>query len=174
MLFGKMSHNEVHARFRLWRNYRSFFKLHARHFQEKIVATKHKRHEATLKDVFSRCSIEPVFLKIDIEGSEYQIIEDILLFAHRIVALVIEFHDTENRDRFCRAVKRLQSRFEIVHLHGNNCAPRATDGLPQVIELTLISHNSHQIGVKRAMLPIENLDSPNHEGWPDYLLQFDV
>ena len=113
-----------------------------------------------------------MFLKIDIEGGEYQIIDDILRFSDRITSLVIEFHEAHDRKRFCNSIKQLQTCFHIVHIHGNNCAPRSPDGLPDVLEITFLPIDSVSLGLRRTTLPLADLDSPNHDGWPDYPLTF--
>src|SRR6218665_1339855 len=48
---------------------------------------------------------ERIFLKIDIEGSEYRILDDIAKHAQRFTCIVIEFHDIDlHRDRIERFV----------------------------------------------------------------------
>lgn len=157
----------------LWREFRAFFGSAARHFQEKIVGEEEADRGATLDQVFARISPSRrnVFLKIDIEGSEYGIIDAILRHAGRVTAVVIEFHDTQlARRAFCDAVTELQREFEIVHLHGNNCAPIAPDGLPEVLEITFVRQTGLVLE-KRRDLPID-LDRPNAPGRSDYAVCF--
>ena len=62
----------------------------------------------------------PFFLKIDIEGSEYRILDDLLKLQNKISGIVIEFHDI---DLFQDKIKDFVSQFklELIHIHANNC-----------------------------------------------------
>ncbi len=172
-LIGRQTLGEVRSRFRLWSAFRAFFGRHARHFQQRIYDAHVQPQDATLDDVFGRTPSDKVFLKIDIEGGEYRIIGDILRYADRIEALVVEFHDTKPlREVFCGAVKRLQERFDLIHLHGNNYAPLAPDGFPDVVELTFARQRERVYRSRRASLPIAGLDAPNNAAREDYSFRF--
>jgi hypothetical protein len=173
LAMGRLSVRELLERFRLWRAFRAFRASGAAHFEERICGRWEREGDSTLERVFGRTQSSNVFLKVDIEGSEYGIIDDILRYAPRIRATVIEFHDTEGqRAKFCDSVKKLQRCFEIVHLHGNNFGPRGRDNLPEVLELTLVRRGSAQDGMKRVALPLAALDSPNDPGREDYEMRF--
>lgn len=159
----------------LWREFHAFFGSKARHFEERIVGREEREGEATLDKALRRLSPDrrKVFLKVDIEGDEYGIIEAILRHAARITAIAIEFHDTDRRRTvFCDAVSALQHEFEIVHLHANNCDRIDADGLPAVLEITFVRRSGRTLP-KRQDLPIE-LDRPNNASRPDYPLHFDL
>lgn len=170
---GKSSLDHTRARLRLLKSYGTFFTGAVRHYQERV----HNRHDlsydVTLDKIFSRTNSDRVFLKIDIEGSEYAIIDDILRMSGRIVGMVIEFHDTDPlRKVFAASVKRLQERFEVVHLHANNWSGIAQDGLPDVLELTFIPKTRCQNHKKRTSLPIRQVDAPNNPTVADYKMTF--
>ena len=60
-------------------------------------------------------------LKLDIEGSEYSMIEQIIKNSSNIKILIIEFHFIKNnKDLFMNSVKKLLNKFDIVHIHANN------------------------------------------------------
>ena len=62
-------------------------------FKECIAYPIKKKIDADIEKVFSRINIEEdVILKSDIEGSEYEIIDQILKFSNRINMLIFEFH----------------------------------------------------------------------------------
>ena len=62
-------------------------------FKECITYPIKKKIDADIEKVFSRINIgEDVILKSDIEGSEYEIIDQILKFSNRINMLIFEFH----------------------------------------------------------------------------------
>ena len=170
---GRIARAELGQRLWLWREFRAFFGQRARHFEERIVGTERAPGDAALERVLAR--IDPsrrrIFLKVDIEGAEYEIVPDILRHAGRITALAVEFHDTRReRATFCTAMAALQQQFEIVHLHGNNCAPMAPDGLPEVLEVTLV-RGTGSARPRRLTLPI-GLDRPNRPGRADYAIRF--
>jgi hypothetical protein len=139
MLLGIVPGREVSRRVRLLKAYEAFFADDVTHFRERIHDHHDRRHDATLDQVFARTQSRRVFLKIDIEGGEYRVIDDILRHADRVTGMVIEFHDTHRlRTVFADAIRKLQARFSIVHLHANNYGGVAPDGLPDVLEVTFV------------------------------------
>lgn len=88
----------------------------------------------TLKDLFYTLKSKNVFLKIDIEGSEYRVLQDILTFESRITGMVIEFHDCDiHMDRIIQFIQ--ETSLTICHYHVNNYG-RIINGIPSLIELT--------------------------------------
>jgi hypothetical protein len=143
------------------------------HFQEEIHHGGTKSTYASIDKVFARTRSQRIFLKIDIEGSEYSIIDDVLRYAERITCIAIEFHDTEAlRDTFCSAVRRWQRAFHIVHLHGTNLNHVAPDGLPNCVEMTFAPGAAPPDAKLRSSLPLAGLDSPNNPTQPDRCIRF--
>lgn len=117
-----------------------------------------------------------IFIKIDIEGSEYRIIDSIVKHANKISGIAIEFHETDPlRPVFISAIKKLQKKFKIVHFHANNFGGYAGDGLPETPEITFINNkiNIKTFG-KRKTLPLDNLDASNGPLRPDYKIKFNL
>tara|TARA_B100001287_G_C22543232_1_gene463133 strand:- start:174 stop:902 length:729 start_codon:yes stop_codon:yes gene_type:complete len=78
---------------------------------------------------------ENVFLKIDIEGSEYRILKDILKFKNKLIGLVIEFHDYDlNKTIIKDFVDNVG--LEIIHVNINEMGGISLDNYPLVVELT--------------------------------------
>lgn len=78
--------------------------------------------------------IKPFFLKIDIEGSEYRLLNEIIENKKFITGLVIEFHDLDlHLSKVINFIEKLN--FKITHVHGNNFA-RQINKLPLVLEMT--------------------------------------
>ncbi|MGH8201345.1 MAG: FkbM family methyltransferase [Steroidobacteraceae bacterium] len=172
-LFVRTSLADVRNRWRIWRSYRAFFPSQAMHFQEEIHHGGTKPNYASIDKIFARTSSQRVFLKIDTEGCEYSIVDDVLRYAPRITCITIEFHDTEAlRDTFCSAVKRWQRAFHIVHLHGTNLNHVTSDGLPNCVEMTFTPGAAPQDAKLRSSLPLVGLDSPNNPNQPDRQIRF--
>lgn len=78
-----------------------------------------------------------LFLKCDIEGAEYRILDQIVDLADRFSGLVIEFHDADlHFDRIAWFLKNLPG-FIIVAFHPNNWGGLDKAGNPIVFEISL-------------------------------------
>ncbi len=75
----------------------------------------------------------PFFFKIDIEGSEYRILKDLLKIKKKISGLVIEFH---NIDLFMNDIKHFIKNIglKLIHVHANNTLEHITK--TNILELT--------------------------------------
>jgi hypothetical protein len=94
-------------------------------------------------------------------------------FADRIDVLAIEFHNTDPlRAVFEAQLRDLLEHFAIVHLHGNNIAGVAADGLPDAVEITFISRRFPISNRHRDRLPVAGLDLPNDPKRPELELVF--
>jgi hypothetical protein len=117
-----------------------------------------------------------IFLKMDIEGSEYGIVPDIVQHHASINCIVAEFHRVGQRSTlFNEAVATLQRRFDIVHLHGNNYRPYDTShDFPDTVEMTLVNRALmvEPIVASTWQYPRAGLDFPNNPSLPDYQLRF--
>ena len=121
-----------------------------------------------MDSVFKETDSSKLFLKIDIEGSEYRILDDLINNENRITGLVIEFHDCDlHIDRIQSFVERFK--LPLVHIHANNFAPTTEDtGLPLVLEITF-SKNA-KLGAD-CILP-HKFDTPNNGDDPEIALKF--
>lgn len=117
-----------------------------------------------------------VFLKMDIEGSEYDIIPHICENATLISVVTAEFHDLASApEQFNIGVSRLQEHFHIVHIHGNNHAPYSVEfDFPDVVEITFVNKGlcPAEISPSLRSYPDPVLDVPNKHGSVDYPLRF--
>ena len=76
-----------------------------------------------------------IFVKMDIEGSEYRCLGDLLAHQHIISGAAIEFHDIDlHIDKVVEFVRAFE--LDIAHIHANNNAPITDEGLPVVVEIT--------------------------------------
>ena len=88
-----------------------------------------------------------IFIKMDIEGAEYQAFEDIFNHHEQVTGIVLEIH-FENKLRTLNALgllRNLNKNFYLIHIHGNNCvgseisSGKIKGSMPRVIELTFIN-----------------------------------
>ena len=114
-------------------------------------------------EIMNKVNSKNIFLKIDIEGSEYRFLDEIITYEDNINGMVIELHDC---DIHLDAIEEFISKFNLnlVHIHSNCGAPLRSDGLPTVLELTFSRYAKALDGFD---LPHE-LDMPNGKGCQDY------
>src|SRR5574338_47002 len=166
---------ELRRRARLYNGYRKFFVGQAVHFQQRVHDPRHLAMDVDIDGVFERIRSDRIFLKVDIEGSEYRIVSPLLRYHARIVCMAIECHDTDPRRLvFLSAVRAIQEHFELVHLHGNNYEPVGSDGLPEALELTFLRRDLCRGLGKRTSLPVPLLDQPNDSYAADYEMTFSL
>lgn len=160
-------------------SYRAFFQGDVVHFEERIFNRPDRPRDATIARVFDRLGDKKnVLLKMDIEGGEYRVIEDLMRHESRIDMMVIEFHNTEPyRDVFLKHIRSISRHFEITHVHGNNYGGLAHDGLPEVLEITFLhdryfGSSAVQSRQRRNRLPLAGLDFPCNPRKQDYQFLF--
>jgi hypothetical protein len=117
-----------------------------------------------------------VFVKIDIEQSEYRVLPAILAAQHYISGMVVEFHDLDILwGKFLEIMQQLTRYFEITHIHGNNYGGLIPNSdIPRVLEITFLKRAlipSHQ-NSPDVTYPIPHLDFPNDVRKEDYRLTF--
>ncbi|MEY3581206.1 MAG: hypothetical protein RLZ02_159 [Actinomycetota bacterium] len=155
--------------------FRSFFRGRRRFNRKWVRVEKRGSDEVSFKESIAGAFIEsPSMLKIDIEGGEYEFIDDLLHQLsenhQRVSCLVMELHDTHTRRvDFERLVKGILHWLPIVHIHANNCAGVAADGLPEVLEITF-ARSEREIGNRE--FPLLHLDYPNDPNIPDISFAF--
>lgn len=96
-----------------------------------------KRHE-TFSNALGQYGLEhPVFLKMDIEGSEYDLLDVILEHQKSIAGIAIEFHDPlTNIKSITDFVTDLD--MNITNVHINNCLPKDNNNsIEPSIEISL-------------------------------------
>lgn len=173
-LSGRASFDDVRTRWKTYTDYGRFFTGRHRHYAERVFDRCDNVNDATLDIAFGRLG-EPrhVLLKMDIEGGEYRIVPAIGAFADRIDLLAVEFHDTGPlRQVFETQIRSLLAHFAVVHLHANNIAGMAEDGLPDALEITFMNKRYDVSQQRRDRLPLAGLDQPNDRTRPDYDLVF--
>jgi hypothetical protein len=129
----------------------------------------------SFKEVLSGYSNETMIgLKVDIEGSEWDVLDLISEDQSRFEFLLIEIHDFDKHvDQLRKFLGNLAGSFNIAHLHANNFETLGSNGFPRVFEMTLLRSSSYNSPVQyRSKLPVLSLDLPNARNRPDYLIEF--
>lgn len=172
-LFYGPSRNCWHRVFKYF-SYRAFFRGHVHHHQSRVWYN-HDDDSVTIRDIFAEAARGEIFLKIQLEGSEYRIIDDIVEFSDRIDAMVIEFHDIDMMaEQFHAAVDTITKHFYVVHVHGNNSGGLSPAGCPNVLEVTFQNRRLFVEDPPRSArsYPVHGLDARNDPDRPDLTLHF--
>jgi len=113
---------------------------------------------STYSEQISRMNFDnkKVFIKMDIEGAEYEAFADIYKHANNITGIVLEMHFVRVKETAFanKLLSELEKDFHLVHVHGNNCAVEnfttlfSSGKIPKALELTFINKKL----VKRAKI----------------------
>lgn len=117
-----------------------------------------------------------LFIKMDIEGNEYDTLPDILHHVQNITGIVLEIHFMKDSQipQAIDLLKALNNLFHLVHVHGNNCcldhfiSSNAKGRIPRVLELTYINKNlGFRYELSQDQSHPTSLDMPNSSNIPD-------
>jgi hypothetical protein len=158
-----------------WIDYIFFFRGDKIHFRQRIWRD-NQDNSATVENAFGRLPAEcAVFVKIDIEGSEYRILNDVLRHSRNIVSIAIEFHDVDILlEQFNFLVAKIKRDFYIVHIHGNNMGGLTPFHFPNAPEITFLHKRFFSASPPPSVLkyPVPGLDRPNHPRFPEFTYEF--
>lgn len=113
-----------------------------------------------------------IFIKCDIEGGEYDILNELIIYSNKFSGIVIEFHDVYQYPLFnlvTNFISKIQ--LKLIHTHMNNISyAKSPDGyLPGCIELSFTSSNN--ISLSPVNLP-HILDMPNTPSREEFRILF--
>ncbi len=156
--------------FKVTSGFSQFFKNDRRHFPY-MVGMDMPPNFVSLTTIFTRFlppDAKRIFLKVDIEGSEYRTLDELVKFADRIEGLVIEFHDV---DLHLERIKNFIAAFplHLCHTHCNNYGVLDKNGTPLAIELSFTSRPLEDGMAEQFPGP---LDMANRKATPDYTIAF--
>ena len=140
-------------------------------FIKKNIGEKNTEKTTNLHEIIN--INKSIFLKMDIEGAEFDWIESLSLEQlQNISQIVIEFHHDFNSNVF----NKLNSIFYLVHFHGNNfCGYKFIDNVavPNVFECTYINKKyiTKQPKLNTKTLPIE-IDMKNIKELVDHYIDY--
>ena len=173
----RLSYKDLLIRFNFFKEYIKFINCkNVNFFKEKISKNIEKNIKTTSTDeAFDRLEkINKIIMKIDIEGSEYEVFEEVIKNYNKIEMLIIEFHEIDKHEiQFEYIVKKLKKYFDIVHLHGNNHCGLAKSGIPKALEITMISNKYKPTKINyEKNFPNKYLDYPNDPCKNDLFFNF--
>ena len=77
-------------------------------------------------------------LKLDIEGGEYDMLDEIIENIHLFNCMVFEFHDLDVKHTLLYDfLKKCSTHFDMIHLEVNHCGGFSKYGQPKLLEFTL-------------------------------------
>ena len=121
-------------------------------------------NNVTIKEVFKKVpkNSNSIFLKIDIEGAEYSLLNDIIEKSELLNGLIIEFHDVnKNMSLIKKFIESIS--LKLVHVHVNNYGDLYSENKPDVLELSF-SKFGHNTYIK-SDLPNEEDQNNNKDSW---------
>ena len=145
--------------------YDSFFTGNIKHFSKNAS-------RKNIGNILHRMP-ESAFLKMDIEGGEYDLIDPISK-SENLIGMVIEFHtlDFKSRRADIRNAVNMLDKYRIVHLHANNGGGVCDDNLPHTIEISFLRKELCS-DKQRYDVYLKGLDSPNSAfNKEEYMLSF--
>ena len=112
------------------------------------------------------------FFKIDIEGSEYRILDQLIKHASSMTGLVMELH---NCDLHIDRIKNFIENFDLqlIHIHVNNYCRISPKKIPYTIEVTFSPKKFNKKITSDLKKFPTSLDQPNNNLFEDYIVEFD-
>ncbi|MGJ0510108.1 MAG: hypothetical protein ACR652_23905 [Methylocystis sp.] len=151
-------------------------------FHKKKVTPLPSADSVTLPEIIKRGSANSdahLILKIDIEGDEWAVIDSTPDECFEYVSQIIcEFHGLSQLTeagfyRLARRVlEKLDRRFSVFHVHGNNCSPLVNLSnvvIPNVLEVSFANRAMYAVSESDELYPTD-LDAPCDANYPDYYL----
>ncbi|MDA2992694.1 MAG: FkbM family methyltransferase [Actinomycetota bacterium] len=170
LLLFRESGASVKARFSRLSNYFSFWYRNPRNKHHQVRISRE-----TFDQALSRIPTDSVVgLKIDIEGSEWEILEQIVKHQSRFGFILIEIHDFDlHVQQLKNFLDQLSGRLVLSHLHANNFEGLGKNGFPRVFEITLLRDPAIRTPREyRKELPLDGMDTPNAKNRPDFVISF--
>ena len=129
----------------------------------------------SIDGIMKAYQVNDVFFKIDIEGGEYRVMDQIKNHSDAILGFAIELHDADvHKERITKFIADL-TRYRLVHIHANNNHVQVdTNGDPLHVEMTFLRDDLIESdAVEDRSYPIEGLDYPNTPKHKDIHLSFE-
>lgn len=119
----------------------TYLKRNSRCIHKKIFLNKDHSILKLLRDAFKIDS--KILLKLDIEGSEFDFLDEILKHKESFTAMVFEFHDMDKKhDLVEDFIEKCQSHFQLVYITENPSGGYDEYNRPKNIEISLESRKT--------------------------------
>jgi hypothetical protein len=165
-LFKGFRFKEVLLNYNIYKKFRKFFLKNNVLLINKKIGTGHSNYysfisaEKIIKKIIKK--YKSIFLKIDIEGSEYEILDDLILYSKYFSGLVIEFHYVHlHLHKIFNFIKKID--LTLIHFHGNNYADLDAYKNPTVVELTFARNPKILSKNKKIPHPLDQKNDPNNK-----------
>ena len=101
-----------------------------------------------------------IFFKIDIEGSEYKILDELIMIKNKISGIIIEFHEiNKNLNRIKNFIQKIN--LKITHIHPNNYGSISRNGNPNLLEITFEKKPKFKNYKVSYPHPLDRANNPN-------------
>ena len=136
-----------------------------------INKVKYQKKKINYKDILQiQADINNIFFKIDIEGSEYRILDELIKIKKKITGIIIEFHDADlHESKIKNFIDNIG--LKLVHIHPNNFGGLDKFGNPYLIELTF---EKEPIILKETNSLPHKFDMKNNPDADDITLTFKI
>lgn len=151
-----------------FRDYKSFFKQPGITHHRQMIGFDHGSYSVSLASILADEPAQGIFLKADIEGGEYRILDDIVAHQSRFTGIAMELHDIDlHRERISAFLAGLTD-FAVVALYPNNVGNVDRIGDPIIVEISLTPKRYLQPNPAASAPPA----IPNDPGRPNIELRF--
>jgi len=147
---------------------KTFNRKNAIHYPLNLAKFNSKK-TINLGRVFDNIKKKSIILKIDIEGEEYLLMNDMLKHLSKINILIIEFHFIQkNKLLFLKFIKNLSKKFYVSHVHVNNATFQWSDKA-EIVECTFERKTNfkNKANLSKLSYPLKNLDFPSSKNIAD-------
>ena len=132
----------------LSKKWNQFFANNKATFIQKFLSNKINNLFTSPTELFNKILAEntltenSIFVKMDIEGSEYDVLKEFEKYYKYINCFAIEWHNIdEKKEQFISLVTQLQQAFDIVFVHNNNYAKMIDENFAASMEITFVKKN---------------------------------
>jgi len=142
-------------------------------FNKKHIGLKSDNKVQSLEELLSER--KRYGIKLDVEGTEYELLGVLARNISKVELLLIEFHNLEEHlDETVKFLEAVSTSHYVQHTHGNNYAELNSFGFPDAIEVTIAPKDDiFQACAIGSSYPLAKLDFPNDRRKPDYPLVFE-
>lgn len=132
----------------LSKKWNQFFASNKATFIQKFLSNKNDNLYTSPTELFNKIlsknelTENSVFVKMDIEGSEYDVLNEFEKYYIYINCFAIEWHNVDERkEQFIHLVTQLQQAYDIVFVHNNNYAKMIDENFAASMEITFVKRN---------------------------------